>query len=345
VRKAWIGRRRQGPQYRRPCLQRLCEREVPATWVVLSSADSGDWTLREALTELQTSTDPDNTIILQCGGTITLQSALPPITKNLTIEGANLTVRRDPNAAMNFTIFNVAAGTQVSINDLTISGGNGIGGQAGGGIYNEGNLSLNNDELRGNVGAADGGAIFNAPNAQLTITSTLIDNNESSGIAGAIDNLGDLQLTDSQVFSNESVLDGGGLYLNSISTTNIFNSLIYENKAGRDGGGIWDGGGVLTWQGGQLTRNDSTNSHGAGLFLSGGTQATLSGVSIEENTAALTGGGFYLADAGTALNMGTCTISNNGSIVDVNASAGGLSEPGATYTTTNCTVTDPIVQQ
>lgn len=54
---------------------------------------------------------------------IVLGSALPNLTSpNLTIQGEGYTLRRNPEAIMEFRILNIVSGT-VIINDLTISGG------------------------------------------------------------------------------------------------------------------------------------------------------------------------------------------------------------------------------
>ena len=59
-------------------------------------------------------------------GTITLESVLPDLSRNITITGlgaSTSTVQRD-SAASPFRIFTVDAGETVNISDLTIKGGN-----------------------------------------------------------------------------------------------------------------------------------------------------------------------------------------------------------------------------
>jgi hypothetical protein len=133
-------------------LQWLEYRNVPATFSVDSVLDSGADTLRDAITQLNNSTDANNTIEIICYGSVQLESALPTIQKNVTIEGPgyeNFTVTRDSTQGA-FGIFGVAGGATVTIDGLTISGGDAGAGQ-GGGIYNQGNLTLDNDVIDGNV--------------------------------------------------------------------------------------------------------------------------------------------------------------------------------------------------
>jgi len=58
-----------------------------ASYTVNATADSGPGSLRDAITQINTSTDPGNTITFSVTGTITLTSALPAINKPVAITG------------------------------------------------------------------------------------------------------------------------------------------------------------------------------------------------------------------------------------------------------------------
>jgi hypothetical protein len=183
----------------RPRLEWLEERCVPATFVVNSTADlafpppgapPGVVTLRFALTEANADTAPD-TITFDpslAGKTITLSlvgdssagpSALavgaPGQLREITIDGSpapGLTVS-GPAAATNLRLVIVLPGNGLTLEDLTLSGGQARGGNGGGGgggaagmggaVFNEGTLTVRgctftaNLALGGSGGSGSGG--------------------------------------------------------------------------------------------------------------------------------------------------------------------------------------------
>src|SRR5262249_18119772 len=73
----------------RPSFEQLEERLVPATYHSTTLADSGVGSLRDAIFRANTDT-AGSTIVFDSsasGGTIDLQSMLPTLTQNLTIQG------------------------------------------------------------------------------------------------------------------------------------------------------------------------------------------------------------------------------------------------------------------
>jgi hypothetical protein len=128
-----------------------------------------------------------DTINLAAGGTYTLTAVhndtngpngLPSITSEITINGNGATIQRSSaGGTPDFRIFHVAAGGDLTLNDVTIrngktangadgsDGGAGEGGSAGvdggygGGIYNSGSLTLNHSTVSNNttgIGGAGG---------------------------------------------------------------------------------------------------------------------------------------------------------------------------------------------
>ena len=101
-------------------------------------------------------------IILTFGNpaTLVIQDSLRiqgPLTSQLTIDG-------------NFAagIFDVASGIKVNISNLTIA--NGVASMAGGGIHNQGTLSIANCTLQNNF-AENGGGIYNTGTLNVTETN------------------------------------------------------------------------------------------------------------------------------------------------------------------------------
>ena len=88
---------------------------------VTNTNDSGEGSLRQAIFNAQSG----DTITISTTGTITLQSQLPAINKDLTIQGpraGSLTMSGNNQSR----VFRVDSGT-VSINDLTVADGKAIG--------------------------------------------------------------------------------------------------------------------------------------------------------------------------------------------------------------------------
>ena len=108
---------------------------------------------------------------------------------------ASLSVARSGAAGTpDFRIFTVAAGIEVSISGLTITGG------SGGGIFSSGIFS-------------SGGGIANA--GTLTLTDCTLSGNSATGIGngngsgGGISNTGTLALTDCTLSGNTAIAGGG----------------------------------------------------------------------------------------------------------------------------------------
>jgi len=91
-------------------------------------------------------------------------------------------------------VFHILSGAQVTISDLTIQYGQ-SGSGSGGGINNQGNLTISNVNVisnsAGNGATGEGGGIYNGSGATLSVTYTTFANND--GIhGGALSNFGPL---------------------------------------------------------------------------------------------------------------------------------------------------------
>lgn len=202
------------------------------------------------------------------GAILELQSELA-VDKAVTVDGGALANGVPVSGGGITRMFRVTASGDLTLNHLTLSGGNGaspvLNGQggailndgtlkvtgctligntatAGGAIYNQGNLvrtlSITNSTLSGNVATAGfGGAIFN--DGTLTVTqSTLAGNSvtDTNSGGGAIYNLKSLTLTQTTVSGNHAPI-GGALCLFDGSRTSTVNTIIAGNgttPGGRD---------------------------------------------------------------------------------------------------------------
>jgi hypothetical protein len=261
---------------RRACkVECLEERTLLSTWHVTSLADSGDGTLRWAITQANSQAG-DDLIDFGVTGTITLASASPDFndTSGKTdVEGpgaSSLTVARSSDMETPaFRIFTVNAGATVSLSGMTITGGQA---DQGGAIRNQGDLTISGCTISSNT-ARTGGGIYNL--SDLTLSNVIVQDNLAQGIDGANDigqaggdaqgggiysGAGMLSLTNSQVAGNQARGGNGGAGNSSY-------------PPGPGGGGGNGRGGGLYIDGGMLSISDSTlqaNTVTGGIGGSGG---------------------------------------------------------------------------
>jgi hypothetical protein len=186
---------------------------------------AGDLSLREAI-ELANSNPGRETIVFAAalsGSTISLDGGLGQleIASDLDLTGENITLDAGGNSRV---LFVDIAATDAMISGLTITGGS----AAGGGILNQGTLSLVDVTISGNTaaGAGSGGGVHNQGTLSI-VNSTIRDNESTSG--GGIYNVGELSAANSTISGNAAATSGGGI-LNS-GTLLVVNSTIATNVA------------------------------------------------------------------------------------------------------------------
>ena len=186
--------------------------EVHAAPITVNSlSDSGGGSLRQALIDASSG----DVIDFSVTGTIALTSAKLTVSKTLTISGptsGSLTI----DGGGSNEVFDIQSGSTVTISNLTITNGSR---SAGGGILNQGTLTLNKVTLTGN----------NAPN----------------GEGGAILNVGTLTVVNSTISGNSGLVAGAIANRQSFTTT-VLNSTITNNTATSSIGGIRNNGGTVT---------------------------------------------------------------------------------------------------
>ncbi|MFF4430630.1 hypothetical protein ACFYZ4_15845 [Streptomyces sp. NPDC001513] len=165
----------------------------------------------------------------------------------------------------------------------------------GGGLSNSatGTLKLHKSTVAGNSADEDGGGIQNE--GTLTVEHGLLTNNEArDGNGGAVNNLGSAKIKHTKIIENWAGLNGGGINNAAGGTLEIQQSTLANNKAGNDGGAV-NNAGTATLKKTKVESN-SAGHDGGGINNAeeaGGvaTQLTLEHSTVAENRAAGVGGG------------------------------------------------------
>ena len=218
-----------------------------APFVVTKTADTADGvcdvdcSLREAIIAANALAGAD-TITLPASGvpyTLTIAGANEDaaatgdldITADLAINGAGPLDSGISGSNLD-RVFHVQA--QVDISGVSVF--NGVTTGNGGGIRNEGLLTVVNSRIVWSGADGVGGGIYNNSTGTVLLTGSTISNNHAVGDGGGIYNAGTVYIFSSTVSNNSTLSDGGGI--RSSGLLGISNSTVAINNADRDGGGI-----------------------------------------------------------------------------------------------------------
>ncbi len=230
------------------------------------------------------------------------------IGKNLTIQGqlASSTIIQAASSANTAAsgVFTVSSGVTATINDVTIRYGYKTGGSNGGGIENQGTLTVN----------------------RATIANNYVKQS-TSGYGGGISNVGTLTVNNSTVINNFAHSQGGGI-LNAYTAANsnvltITNSTIAFNSTAANlatvgGAGVYQRSGTSYITNTTIAYNDATNQNAdgsstgdtSGLDIVSGTTVYLKNSIIVynemngTNVATLSGNNFDITNSGTLYDNG-----------------------------------------
>ena len=204
-----------------------------ATLSVTNLADSGPGTLRQTIAN-SISGDTITFAPSLSGASLGLTGGELLLNKNLTIDASGLPDGIILNGNHNDRIFEVAAGTVVMLNALTLENGylDPLLPNSGGAIYNNGGtLTVNRCTLTGNSTGNNGGGISTQGAAgSLTVNQCTLTGN-SAGLAGGgvYRSSGSLTVNQSTISGNTAGTSGGGISMNLTTGKTITNSIVAGN--------------------------------------------------------------------------------------------------------------------
>jgi hypothetical protein len=214
------------------------------------SGQAGD--LRFAITHAVSG----DAIVVTVEGTIVLAGSLPALSHSVCLQGPGadrLTVQ-----GVGGTVISVGAGATVLVSGVTVTGGSGN----GGGVFNQGTLTLVDDAIRDNTagdatnGNGTGAGVWNYVGAVLTLDGTTVSGNTAIGNlvyapsrGGGIANYGTLTLINSTISGNSAPGGHGGGISNSLPESHLemVNVTVSDNAApGSSSGGLASAGSLTT---------------------------------------------------------------------------------------------------
>jgi len=201
--------------------------------IVMNNTDGGTDSLRDILGKVCAGSVITFAPVVT--GAINLTSGELLIGKSLTINGpgANvLSVQRGAGAP-NFRVFDVAAGLIATIAGLTIANGST---DFGGGILNNGTLTVLDAVVSGNSATFNGGGIRNPNPGVVKVVNSTVSGNTSGINAAGLASSGTATIIGSTFSGNVASGNGGG-FSNTSGTMTLVNSTIAGNTAATGGGG------------------------------------------------------------------------------------------------------------
>ncbi len=213
---------------------------APITWLVTNANDSGDGSLRQAISYAA----QGETILFDpilAGQVISLTSELV-VDRNLIIDASGLYPHLQISGNDSVRVFFVGNGVTATLRNLEIRNGHGTN---GGGIQNSGTLAVENCTLAHNHAWETGGGIYNS--GVLTITASAIYSNTATGADGAngangaAGSYGGYDGYDGGAGETGSSGRGGGVF--NSGTLYMANTTLADNQAAGGTGGMGGAGG------------------------------------------------------------------------------------------------------
>lgn len=266
-----------------------------APFVVTTTNDAGEGSLRTAIAEANATTAPDTiTFAETVAGEITLQTVLPTITYPLTVQGPGAAVLTlNVNGTGRLLTFQMSP-TQKrvhALSGLTLTGGGGNGGANFSAMLIDTGNDVTVDRCvvtNNHTTLAHGGAFAVQSGAKLTIRrSTVSHNGADQGAGVTAQGSGVLLIEDSTFHDNVATTAGGGVraQLSNDTPITIVNSTFYNNQSlAGHGGAVYLDQFNLIIRNSTFYKNTAARSGGA-LFFYNKSTTHLVHTTIVDNTA------------------------------------------------------------
>ncbi|MGZ0170505.1 MAG: beta strand repeat-containing protein, partial [Planctomycetales bacterium] len=242
-------------------------------------------------------------------------------------------------------VFDVFSGTFLSLQNVTVTGGQTVGGNDGGGVRSLGTLAVSDSTLTGNSTDAKGGAIFAASTGasnllagSITATDAVLSLASVAAFPvqpGFVILVGDEQMRvesiNGTMFTLTRAVNGSTATVHSSGATvsvvdmSLTNATITMNSADF-GAAAFNDGGTVAITGSSIVSNAATTD-GGGVYNDRTATLNVVGSTLVSNTAGRDGGGIYNNDSATAsitdatLNANTAVRNGGGLFNEIVATA------------------------
>ncbi len=278
--------------------------------------DSGPGTLRDAVADAGIG---DTVIFLPnlAGIPVVLSSGPIVIDKDLTIVGLSSAVSAI-SANNTSRVISIQSGHNVFLRGLTFALGlaNGAGDAGrGGGIFNQGNLTMLDVKVLGGRASLQGGGIYSTGNisaakaviksceapegagvyiqsGNMTLNESKLEDNLGSIGAGLYFNGSNGSMNNSVVNRNIATGNGGGFYVQDAVNLSLSKLSIQQNQSGGSGGSIYINDGLVQFNRTLHVLNTATLDGGA-VYIGAAAELQSENMTYSANTADGRGGGIY----------------------------------------------------
>ncbi len=289
-------------------------------------------TLREAINNANSNSDTTSgdcaagsgadTITFSISGTINLQSSLPTISTDMTIDGLGQTITisgdSDNNGTGDVRIFNSTAITW-NLKNLTVAKGHvpasvDLGSGAAISTVNT-NLNIYRVTFTGNTAdhnstCCGGGGAIRWFGATVTIDQSTFTSNDGRNGGAIFGGQGTLNITNS-TFTLNTAEAGGAIIISNSTTATASNSTFYGNTSGIQGGAIVVGQGGSTFNFINVTIAHNTAGDEGGGIYNLNTVTVANSIIANNSPGASCGGNLDLCNKATFTDNGNNIISGN----------------------------------
>ncbi|MDR2502712.1 MAG: hypothetical protein LBC78_05640, partial [Oscillospiraceae bacterium] len=187
-------------------------------------------------------------------------------------------------------------------------------------------LEIKNSTISNNTARSDGAALYAFNSGLITISDSSLTGNKASRFGGAISSHAEIVITNTLIDNNESADNGGAIYMRNYPLTVTGTSVVSNNTSGVNGGAIYaqNEGSVYTVTvsvsgAARITTNRAVD--GGGIYIKSTRGATwgpyistlnVSGNAVIDNNTATGGGGGIYTELDSVLNVsGSAQLLNN----------------------------------